>query len=478
MHKLLINEYNKIFLKKTTYIMLAICILFGVGISLLVTSELNYGYSYNPSYSIDDYIDDYSRDNDIFSVLEVKKHKFFKEMNYTYLNEIPNWIDVAVSNTFYNHYIYIEYKNNSLFENDDSLGISLIGIDLNYEKETYNNKLNAIKSLDYKKYFEISINYVDKKMADDKDYSDSDYEYYKYMSENEIDPISDTWRINAFNNYRYAKQEYEQLLIDREGGAQVIESNFAYAEKTFKLYEYRINNDLEHVLMNSDNYNTTASSDSKFITSLVNSSIMCALAAMFIIIIAAGIFSNEFSTGTIKFLLINPVKRHKIFWSKYITCISLLFISLLIFWLIHFAATLILCGSSGIDGVYLYYENGAVQESSIIIHAIKQYAVTGLAIIPTVTLAFTISAFLRSSALAIALSLGIELAGSTITMFLFAFGHDWGRYLLFANTDFLGISKGNSIFPMQTLTFAIVTTIIYIIVFLLTAYDGFTKKDV
>ncbi len=479
LHKLIVNEYNKIILKKTTYIMLAICLLFGVGISLLITKNLDYDEDYTSNESIQDSIDYYSSSKDIYSVLLTKEYTVYKEMNYTYMDEVPGWVHSGVSESFSNHYTYVEYNSNSSYENSNDLEneINLDGIDLKYEEETHNNKINALKSLDYKSYFETYINYADKKMAIDKEYYFYNYDYCKYMLDKEVDPNSDTWRVNAFRQYSNTKHEYEDLVKSKEEGNQIVESDLANAEKSFKIHEYRLNNDYEYVLMDLYNEDIPVS-DNKFITSLVNNSIMCGLAAVFIVIIAAGIFANEFSTGTIKFLLINPVKRHKIFWSKYITCISLLLISLVTFFIIHFLATLIFCGSSGIDGVYLNYKNGSVHETSIIFHAIKQYAITGLAVIPTVTLAFTISAFLRSSALAIALSLGIELAGSTITMFLYSFGHDWGRYLLFANTDFLGISNGDSLFPMQTLTFAIITTIIYVVVFLLTAYDGFTKKDV
>ena len=80
--------------------------------------------------------------------------------------------------------------------------------------------------------------------------------------------------------------------------------------------------------------------------------------------------------------------------------------------------------------------------------------------------------------MAIAISVAIEFLGATITLFLWEFGHDWARYLVFANTDLAGISKGQSMFPGQDVGFSFTVLAIYFVIFLLTAYDGFKKKEI
>ena len=94
------------------------------------------------------------------------------------------------------------------------------------------------------------------------------------------------------------------------------------------------------------------------------------------------------------------------------------------------------------------------------------------------TMAFMISSILRTSSVAIGLGVGALLAGKTITQFLILTNVDWGRYLIFANTDLEVIKSGTMIFPEQTVTFAIGVIAVYMIVFLLTAYDGFVRRDV
>ena len=94
------------------------------------------------------------------------------------------------------------------------------------------------------------------------------------------------------------------------------------------------------------------------------------------------------------------------------------------------------------------------------------------------TMAFAISSLFRSSALSIALGLGGLLGGSVITSLLSELGIDWGRYLVFSNTGLSAVAQGSPPFPGQTLTFSIFVLAIYMGLFLLTAYDGFTRREV
>ena len=94
------------------------------------------------------------------------------------------------------------------------------------------------------------------------------------------------------------------------------------------------------------------------------------------------------------------------------------------------------------------------------------------------TLAFAISSLVRSTALAIGVSVFTMCIGSTVTQLLGQLGQDWARFLVFANTDLASISKGYSIFAQHSLTFAVGVLIAHMVVFLLTAWDGFTKRSV
>ena len=96
------------------------------------------------------------------------------------------------------------------------------------------------------------------------------------------------------------------------------------------MYKYLLDNDI--VIYLTDTFeNSWQLPTDKFINALTSNVIVASMAGIFVMVIAAGIIANEYSNGTIKFLLINPVKRAKIFWSKYITCITLLTASMAAF---------------------------------------------------------------------------------------------------------------------------------------------------
>ena len=95
------------------------------------------------------------------------------------------------------------------------------------------------------------------------------------------------------------------------------------------------------------------------------------------------------------------------------------------------------------------------------------------------TLAFTISSLMRSSAVAIGVSIFAMMGGSIIDSILSqVLKVDWGRYLIFSNIDLVNIAQGNSIYEGQTLGFAIAVLAVHMVVFLLAAWDGFVRREV
>ena len=81
-----------------------------------------------------------------------------------------------------------------------------------------------------------------------------------------------------------------------------------------------------------------------------------------IIIIAGASIANEFSSGTIKFLLINPVKRSKIFLSKYVMILTLSVFLILGFYVVNVLCAGILFGFDSITSPYLYAVDGAIHQ--------------------------------------------------------------------------------------------------------------------
>lgn len=205
---------------------------------------------------------------------------------------------------------------------------------------------------------------------------------------------------------------------------------------------------------------------------------LVSVAGLVMIVIAGGTVASEFHQGTIKFLLINPVKRWKILMSKYFTVISMGYILIAITFVVCIPAVGIVHGFDGLSTPYLYVENDQVCSMNSFLYAARSYLISSVQLVVMATFAFAISSLIRSSALAIGASVFLLFAGETVTTILAELGLDWARFLIFANTDLLAISQGNSMFPQHSLLFAVGVLAAHMAVFILTAWDGFTKRSV
>ncbi|WP_246141207.1 ABC transporter permease [Bacillus marasmi] len=201
------------------------------------------------------------------------------------------------------------------------------------------------------------------------------------------------------------------------------------------------------------------------------------LIGIYVIIIAAGIVSAEFSWGTIKLLAIRPIKRSKILLSKYLT--------VLLFGLVLSATLLILSTIIGIvlfgfpDGevFHLAYYNGNVIERNIVGQLILEYILNSVDLLMIATMAFMISAIFRNSNLAIGLSVFSLFMGKAITV-LFAEKFNWLKYFLFANTDLSVYIDGVPLVEGMTLSFSMYMLCIYLGVFLVLSILFFSKRDI
>jgi ABC-2 type transport system permease protein len=93
-------------------------------------------------------------------------------------------------------------------------------------------------------------------------------------------------------------------------------------------------------------------------------------------------------------------------------------------------------------------------------------------------MAFAISSFAKSTSVAVAAGIMCAMSGSIASQLLAQLHQDWGRYLIFSNTSLSTIYSGGSYYPNQSITFALTTVAIYVVIFFVIAYDGFTRREV
>lgn len=328
-----------------------------------------------------------------------------------------------------------------------------------------------------------------KKYLDDNDWRG----FCQYRLDNDILTEGEKWeyqyRLDKDISFDKSNEKKNDLIMTVANAKNTIatmgdaksdgQNSRAKLEDNIKLALYQLDNDkLDNTANQMTLFETNEPEQITFWTVFLTSTSLVTVVALLAIVIAGGIVSSEFSQGTVKFLLINPVKRWKILMSKYFTVITVGYIMLCILFVVMIPITGLMLGFDGFSTPYIYVSGGEVKEMPTLLYAAEQYLMKSVEMVVMSTLAFAISSLVRSTALAIGVSVFTMCIGSTVTRLLGQLGQDWARFLVFANTDLASISKGGSIFAQHSLTFAVGVLIAHMVVFLLTAWDGFTKRSV
>lgn len=282
--------------------------------------------------------------------------------------------------------------------------------------------------------------------------------FIKYQESGGTVPDNENWKQGLQLENQSLQKEIDQL-------GDIAAAQKEYLKRRIATNEYRI----EHNLSPNQDYAVW-----EFVK---DSSQLIEFAGLFTIIIAAGIVASEFNWGTIKLLLIRPIKRGKILIAKYTTVI--IFALMLLVLLFGFSAAfgLLLFGAPEAAYPYLNYYDGVVTEQSMFVYLIKYYGLKSINMIMLATMAFMISAAFRSSSLAIGLSIFLMFTGAQLTMFI-SMKYDWAKYILFANTDLMQYFEGVPLVESMTLSFSIIMLVIYFVLFQFFAHYIFKKRDV
>ena len=251
---------------------------------------------------------------------------------------------------------------------------------------------------------------------------------------------------------------------DDSGETITVSQMTAVAEEP-EITKYRLDNELPPIIDDSAQ---------GFITGLPS---MMSVVTLLTVVVAGGIVASEFSQGTIKMLLTRPVKRWKILTSKLLTVglfavamTGILLISGIIFGYIFF---------DNVPGTQLELVDGAVVEVSFWGRLLLLTALSLINVLVIGTLAFMIGSVFRSSSLAIGISIFLMFTGVQVTGVLAMLEIEFSKYILFANTNlsqFIGTKE--PLLESMSMGFSIVVIAVYLVIFLVTSYWSFTKRDV
>ena len=299
---------------------------------------------------------------------------------------------------------------------------------------------------------------------------------YQNCLDNEKSTDESNWKYKTVVEMKNAESEIKNLDESKKSGVYVDSNEYKNYEEIKVKSEYRLQNNIKFDI--SENTSWINSGEFNFWSVFCTTTMICSFIGLLVIIIAGGIVSSEFSGGTIKFLLINPVKRWKILVSKYVTTITFGYILIIITYIISAVMSLTVFGADNLSASFISVSDGVVKEIPGFLYVFKNYMLGSVEIVVMSSLAFAISSVARSSALAIGISVMAYFGGNTVMLILSQLNISWARYLIWANVDLSGIMEGSGMFMGQTLTSAFAVIAVHMVIFLMIAWDGFTRREV
>ena len=462
---LIINENIKVFLKISTIIMLVVTILLAVGYNgmyfFVSVNDRNNSYSYDDT-DFQSIIDTEKKDKIEGWEARVEAYEFLIKNN---VQNHSDWRAAAAFEAF-------NLKSAATEQQDETEKAKL--------QKSFDTMLTQINNDDWKAYLKNQLD----ELKDNKDYPSAEKETQlwalQYRLDNDIRPDwnTDDWKTTLFSQVENCKRAYAEEMEKPYGERD--QKQLAMYNDAALIGLHRLDNNIEYALVPDNLINVLSDNDPfSFWSTFRNSILLISVISVLIIIVAGSSIATEFSNGTVKFLLINPVKRWKIFVAKYISTLTIAFLMLFIYYIFNALLGALFFGFNNLSAPYLMLIDGDIVQISGFLFVAWKYLLGSVNLIAMATFAFAISSLVRNSALSIGLGVFLMLSGNTAVLFLKELlGVDWARYIIFANTDLNMILTKSTPFLGHSVSFALATLAVYMVVFLLTAWDGFVRRDV
>lgn len=210
-----------------------------------------------------------------------------------------------------------------------------------------------------------------------------------------------------------------------------------------------------------------------------------------LVLVAGTSVSQEMATGSIKSLIIAPVRRWKIFLAKLLSIITWCFAGGILLVFSSTLCTMLLHSDISLPN-YLYVSGGTIHYIPYLLYMILNFFVSSLSLFVYILLAFMISCITKNSGISVAVSSGLILGANLPTILVGMFGRKrWIDFLPSINMDIT-----NLVFPFSDLmygtnadylapgslnnplSFSLIYTGILVIILLAIAYDAFTRRDI
>ena len=368
-----------------------------------------------------------------------------------------------------------------IYENeliDHKEAITNLEIQLKENPDDY-EILNSLKSIKQNVISnELNIKLMDAQMKS-TDFSNTEnrkkYDNMLRFSEEHIYKISRTKLTeDEFNLDYHCKNKYDTY----ENYVEIFDRNVESEKENFDLLLYAIEN-------NIPDYSSTNSTRYSIFGILGFMLFICIIISVF----AGGIVSKEYSTGTIRLLLIRPASRNKILISK---LLALLFIAIglvIISFISISISSIIAYGVEDISYPILSIKDGVISKCNIFIYLIPKILISFSPIIFAISLAFAISTVTKITALSVGLSVAVIGFSMPFTQILMQFNklNCIVPYLPTTYVYYSDFLQANNSYMMEVLSrlsvnvtagFGAIVFAVYSAVFLTISFIVFNKRDV
>lgn len=219
------------------------------------------------------------------------------------------------------------------------------------------------------------------------------------------------------------------------------------------------------------------------------------LITILLLVIAGSAMSQEIATGSIKSLIIAPVRRWKIFTAKLLSLFTTGVIGFVMLCIFSNVGAAVFLGTDAMVP-YVYVSGGVIHSMPYWLYDLLNLFIENISTIVYCTFAFMLSIITRNTALSVGVSIATLFTTSGATQLLdnLPFPHQlWMDFLPFMNFDL-----ADNLFPFSSfmeplgsmmtsfgmyvirpsLQFSIIYLIVLLFCMLYTGFDSFTRRDI
>ena len=317
---------------------------------------------------------------------------------------------------------------------------------------------------------------------------------YKYKYDNNIVYDTSDWRHNTIEDIKQSIEVKNEELLSEESFKQMYSweinrngytyekyqedraSRIAEAEEDLTLDWYSLENNIPQVKFIKDARNSLNETYLFYVT----------IAILLCIIIGGGIVSSEYSTGTVRLLMIRPVSRWKILLSKLSAVFIIGYGSMFTAFILNIVSSGIAHGFGTLGTPVIALKDGAIVHQNFILSLLPNLMFASISLIFIIAVVLFLSTVGRNTALAVGLTMVGFLGSMPATQVAASLELEWigATFLPYVNlTSFvsegswvieslkqMGVTLNATMGAVQLLAIAVVLTIISFIVF--------TRRDV